>query len=216
MLGQVPRGKIDDEHPKDWRHRCPSRSCLLHPGFSIFIIFLDPPSHLDPVRSVEYLIANETLILSAMTLIYIVAALVLLVLVLALHDRLKTVQPRLMALATPLGIIWAGIVIASGLISVSGSQTVIGLHAVDPERAGTVWLAVGIMQNALGGGIELVGGVWILLVSVSAMAGKTLSRFLNYLGVILGLVGIASVVPALSDLVDVFGLGQIVWFFGSG
>ncbi len=151
-----------------------------------------------------------------MTLIYIVAALVLLVLVLALHDRLKTVQPRLMALATPLGIIWAGIVIASGLISVSGSQTVIGLHAVDPERAGTVWLAVGIMQNALGGGIELVGGVWILLVSVSAMAGKTLSRFLNYLGVILGLVGIASVVPALSDLVDVFGLGQIVWFFGSG
>lgn len=112
-------------------------------GFCIFIFFLDPPSQLDPVGSVKYLIANETLILAAMIFIYIFAALVLFILVLALHDRLKTARPRLMALATSLGIIWAGIVIASGMIFVSGSQTVIGLHAVDPERAGTVWLAVG-------------------------------------------------------------------------
>jgi hypothetical protein len=40
---------------------------------------------------------------------------------------------------------------------------------------------------------------------------------LNFLGILVGVAGIASLIPALTDtLVGIFGLGQIVWFIGLG
>lgn len=185
-------------------------------GFGVFIFFLNPPSYLEPVKSVQFLIDNEALMLSAMTIIYVFAGLVLLVLVLALHERLKAAMPMMMATATSLGVIWVGIVIASGMIFITGSQSVIGLYPTDPERAGTIWLTVGVIQDALGGGIELVGGVWILLISLVAMPGGELPKPLNYLGILLGMAGILSVVPLFVDMVAVFGLGQILWFIWAG
>ena len=185
-------------------------------GFCVFIFFLDPPSYLEPVKSVEFLIDNEALMLSAMTIIYIFAAIVLLILVLALHERLKAAMPMMMTTATAWGVIWVGIVVASGMIFITGSQTVIALYAVDPERAGTIWLAVGVIQDALGGGIELVGGIWILLISLIALRAGAFPKLLNYLGLILGVAGILSVVPLFIDLVAVFGLGQIIWFIWIG
>ena len=44
-----------------------------------------------------------------------------------------------------------------------------------------------------------------------------LSRILNYLGVVVGVAGIISIVPALGELfIYIFALGQIVWFIWLG
>lgn len=185
-------------------------------GFVIFIFFLDFPGFAEPVENVVFLIANKTLILSAMSIIYIFAGLALLVLVLALHEMLKTQAQSLMQVATAIGVIWVGVVVASGMIFTTGAESVIKLYATDPERAATLWMAVGLIQDGLGGGTELLGGVWILLISWVALRGGLLTRALNGLGLIIGIAGVLSIVPSWSIFVDIFGLSQIVWFIWIG
>ena len=82
----------------------------------------------------------------------------------------------------------------------------------DSSQAATVWLALSAVEDGLGGAIELPGGLWVLLLSWAALRAGGLPRALNYLGVVIGVAGILTVVPALEVLAAVFGLGFIVWF----
>jgi prepilin signal peptidase PulO-like enzyme (type II secretory pathway) len=61
-------------------------------------------------------------------------------------------------------------------------------------------------------GGEIIGGVWILLLSAAALRTKVFPVALNWLGVGIGIAGILSLAPALNGLAVVFGLLQIVWF----
>ena len=118
----------------------------------------------------------------------------------------------IMQTATAFGLIWAGLVIASGMIANIGHSAVIGLFSDNQDQAVSLWLAISAVQDALGGGNEIVGGLWVLLLSWAALKGSSLPKALNYLGVLVGLAGILTVVPAFTALTDVFGLSQIVWF----
>ncbi|KAA3640760.1 MAG: hypothetical protein DWP92_02420 [Armatimonadetes bacterium] len=42
------------------------------------------------------------------------------------------------------------------------------------------------------------------------------ARWVNYLGVVMGVAGLVTVVPALEEVGAVFGLGLIVWFTSVG
>ncbi len=81
----------------------------------------------------------------------------------------------------------------------------------DPSHAATVWLAISSVLEELVGGIEIVGGVWILLVTWGALLAGRLPGKLNYLGVVVGVAGVLTVVPALEVLGIGFRLGEIVW-----
>jgi hypothetical protein len=59
----------------------------------------------------------------------------LIVLSLALYDRLKTGAPAMMQVATAIGIIWAGSLIASGMVANAGIAPVVALYAKDPAQA---------------------------------------------------------------------------------
>src|SRR5919112_5017891 len=53
------------------------------------------------------------------------------------------------------------------------------------------------VPEALVGRIEVVGGIWVLLVTWGALLAGRLPRALNYLGVVVGVAGVFTVVPAL-------------------
>ncbi len=59
--------------------------------------------------------------------------------VLALHDRLKQAAPAMMQVATAIGLIWAGLLVASGMVSNAGIRPVIALYASDPAQAAMTW-----------------------------------------------------------------------------
>jgi hypothetical protein len=119
-------------------------------------------------------------------------------------------------MAAAFGLIWAGLVIASGMVHNAGLGTIVDLYRQDPAQAAMVWLAIDSVSLGLGGEVEIVGGLWILLVSWAALRAGELPRALNYLGVAIGVVGILSAVPGLQLLNGVFGLSQIVWFVWLG
>jgi hypothetical protein len=186
-------------------------------GILYFLVVLDYANVTGASQQVELFVANETSLYAMNLLIYVVFGVVLVALVLALHDRLKAGAPTTMQAATAFGLIWAGLVIASGMISNIGTTVVVDLYSTDPNQAAATWLAINPVVEGLGGGNEIVGGIWTLLVSLAALRAGLLHRALNYLGVVVGVAGILSAVPALGEVGGgVFGLTQIVWFVGLG
>lgn len=87
---------------------------------------------------------------------------------------------------------------------------VLALH--DRLRATTVWAALDAAQRWLGGGNELVGGVWVLAVSATSWRGGEFRRGVDALGMAIGTCGLLTIVPPLEPLGAVFGLGLIVWY----
>jgi len=186
-------------------------------GMAFFILAVDYSGVADPVQKVVLLAENQAMMYIMNLVIYVVFGIALVVLSLALHDRLQAGAPALMQTATVFGLIWAGVVIASGMISNIGMAVVIDLLGAEPNQAATIWTAIDAVVNGIGGGVEVLGGLWVLLVSWAAIRTAGLPRALNYLGVAVGAAGILSTVPALGEIGGmVFGLGQIVWFIWLG
>ena len=179
------------------------------------LLVVDVAGVADPVQKVAMLAENQALLTILHLISYVVWGVFMVVLSLALYDRLKAGSPAIAQTATAFGLIWAGLVIASGTLYNVGMASVIELSAQDPAQAATVWLAISAVFEGLSG-IEVVGSTWILLVSWAALRGGTLPKALNYLGVAIGVAGLLTVIPALEMMAFVFGLGQIVWFVWLG
>jgi len=185
-------------------------------GFVLWGVVLGYSSDLAPAEKLASFVENQGLWYFLNLTVYIVWGFVLVVLALALNERLKANSPALMQVATATGLIWAGLVIASGMISNLGIETVVDLNATDPAQAAFVWVAVDAVRDGIGGGNEIVGGLWVLLVSWAALQSGTFSKALNYLGLAIGVAGILSAAPPIRDLASLFGLTQIVWFIWLG
>jgi hypothetical protein len=174
----------------------------------------------DPAKQVALMVDNQAIMYILNLFGYIVFGIVLVVVVLALYERLKPGSPAMMQIATAIGLIWACIVIASGMISNIGMENVVDLYGTDPVQAATGWLAIGSVTKGLGGGTEILGGLWVLLVSWAALRSGGLPKALNYLGVLISVPAIISIVPGLGELGvsfgGIFGLGQIAWFVWLG
>ena len=172
---------------------------------------------LDPVQTAAFLVDNQTIMYIWNQIIFVVFGIFLVVLVLALYDRLKADSSAMIQTATAFGLIWAGLMFASGMVfNVGLLGTVVDLYGVDPAQSATVGLAIRSVEEGLGGGNEIVGGLWILLVSWGALRAGGLPKALNYVGVLVGLAGLITIVPALGMLGIIFGLGSIVWFIWLG
>jgi hypothetical protein len=180
-----------------------------------FLLVVDVSAVVDPVQKVALMADNQAFLTILHLITYVIWGLFLVVLALALYDRLKAGSPAMAQTATAIGLIWAGLVIASGTLYNVGLGTVVDLYSTDPAQAATVWLAIDAVFTGLSG-IEVVGGTWMLLVGWAALRGGGLPKALNYLGVVVGVAGLLTVVPALEMLTLVFGLGQIVWFIWLG
>ena len=185
-------------------------------GIGLALTLLAPILDSNPEQYVAFLVDNQALMVVWHLIIYLIAGVFMVPLALAVHERLKVGSPALMQTATAFGLIWAGTVISSGMLLVNDPSVVADLYAKDPAQATTVWLALSAVEHGLGGAIELPGGLWVLLVSWAALRSGGLPRALNYLGVVIGVAGILTVVPPLHELGTVFGLGFIAWFAWAG
>lgn len=180
-------------------------------AFVFFGVFWDFPLDTGNTQKFVFLINNQAIISVVNLTMYVIFGCFLAVLVLALHQRLKAKAPVLSQIAAVFGIIWVGLVIASGMIANIGLGAVIDLSAQNAEQAMTVWVVINTIVEGLGGGNEVVGGLWVVLLSVAALKINELPKSLNWLGLFIGFVGILTVYPA-EILTEIFGLGQIVWF----
>ena len=171
-----------------------------------FLAFVKYPSVVDPVEKVALLVRNHDSMQAMHLITYVIFGIVLAVLALALYARLRDGAPTLTQAATAVGLIWAVVLVASGMIFNAGMAAVVGLHGTSPVQAVAAWQAIEpVAQGLESSGGELLGGLWVLLVSVAALRTGGLPKVLNWLGVAIGAAGVLSVVPALRDLGYGFG-----------
>ena len=179
-------------------------------GYLLIVGTLDV---VDPVEKVVQLVDNQAFLHSLNLIAYVIWGIVMVPLVLALYERLGAGSPAIMQIATVIGLIWACIVIASGQVSNMGMDTVIDLYSKDPARAATAWMAIESVANGLSSAQgEILGGTWMLLASWAALRQRGLSKALNYVGAVVGAVGLLSAIPVIGvPGTAAFGLGKMVW-----
>ena len=186
-------------------------------GFGLLFTLLAPlATDLDPAQYVAFLVENQAIVYLWNLIIYVINGVFLVVLALALHARLQAGSPAIAQTAAIFGYIWAALVIASGMLILNDMSVITDLYAIDPDQAATTWLTLHAMEDGLGGGVELPGGIWVLLVSWAAWRTGGLPKALNVLGVIIGAAGILTLIPTLDVFEAVFGLGLLVWFAWAG
>ncbi len=182
-----------------------------------FLVVVDYPSVTDPAGKVALLASHHGSMHVMYLVTYVVFGIVLAVLALALYQRLKSGAPALMQVATAVGLLWAFVLVASGMVFIAGMAAVVAQYPSDPAQAASMWQAIEPVAQGLGGsGGEILGGLWVLLVSYAGLREAALPKALGRLGLAVGLLGILSVVPQLNEAAIAFGLLQIGWFVWLG
>jgi hypothetical protein len=194
-------------------------------GFILFFGVLDASGYDTPECYLEFIILNRDTFFVGYLVSGILFSFALIVLVQATYQRFRQAAPELMKFTAVVGFIWVCIVLASSMIFLTSLVALAKYHALAPEQALAINRAVNIVVDALGGGIELLGAVWVLAISYVGIKGKIYSPLLHYWGVLIGVSGVLTLFAGLSFLTTnpffevttaIFGLGQILWFIVLG
>ena len=170
----------------------------------------EPPDTLS--GKVAFVTDNLNALTATAIFIYHIPGIALVLLVLGLRQQVGSTDSVLANLSAVLGFIWAGLVLASGMIYVVGAHAIADLATSEASSAATSWHTITVVSDALGGGSELVGALWVLGVSAIAHRSGRLPTTLTFLGYFIAMAGILTVLPPLSVFQSVFGLAQIPWF----
>jgi len=182
-------------------------------AFIYFGAVFDYPSEGTQEERLRFLHENQLAVSIAYGSIYIFFGALLAVMVAGLHNLLRPYGPTA-TLVSLLGAVWVGLVMATGMIYVTGLKHVVALLP-DYAAAFQLWQVILMLGDSLGGGNELVGGLWVAGTSLLCARCGVLSRALNSLGGLVGFLGIATILP-VDGFTDLFGLTQIVWFVWIG
>jgi hypothetical protein len=188
-------------------------------AMGLLVTLLAPMSNteLDFGQFMAFFMDNQTIVFIWHLLMYMVNGVFLVILALALYDRLKAGSPAMAQVATVLGLIWAVMVFASGFITNYGFEVITNLYGKDPAQAATLKSVLDTVTLGLDHSDRFLGCLWVLLVSWAALQSGALPKPLNYLGMVIGIPGIISTVfPSANELAYAFGLGIIVWWIWLG
>ncbi len=187
-------------------------------GIALFVTIFSDYTEGDATvaESVDFLVSHQGTLFAWYFVMFLVFGVAIIPLARSLRERLVDVNPELADIGTVFAYIWAGLMFATGMTHNIGITAVADLNETDPASAEALWSAMSTVTDGLGGGNELVGGMWILLVSLAAWGTKRLPKGLNVLGIISASAGLITLIPGLSDVGMIFGLGSIAWFAWTG
>lgn len=184
------------------------------------VVLVITPARLGPAaenaaQRIEFMAAHQGLSFAINLVGYILFGIAMTILSLGLFERLRGEDGKnrpASQLALGFGMIWSGLVFASGMIANIGLQVLADLQAHDPESAPAVFHAYRLVVDGLGGGNEIVGGLWLLCICLAMWGRSDIPKAATLLTGMLGVVGIVTTLPPLAELSAVFGIGLILWY----
>ncbi|WP_417269658.1 hypothetical protein [Celeribacter sp.] len=190
-------------------------------GFALLVTLLAElgfgTNDIDTAAVVRFTVDNQAIMITWNTVIYIVNALALAVLVVALSRRLTTRSADWGSVSLAFGLMWTTLVLGAGMMGNVTTERVVALASSDFDAAVQTWETLHAVELGLGGGNEIAGGVWILCVSLAGLLYRALGKVVVGLGLFTGIGGLLTIFPPLGDVAGaVFGLGAIAWFIAVG
>jgi hypothetical protein len=182
-----------------------------------FVFLVDYPSITNSGDKVALLAEHHTSMYVMHVVSFELVALALIVVTLGVFQHLQEHAPATSQVACAVGLIRAGLFLASVMVFDHGMSVVVDQQPTDPQQAAATWQVIETVADALGGtGGDVLGGLWLLLISLVALRARTFPRALNWLGLTVGAAALLSAVPGLGALEVVAGLLMIVWFLWFG
>lgn len=190
-------------------------------GFLILILVLAPfgygSDNIDALAVVEFISEKPYFLIMWNSIIYILNAIAFTLLVLCVSELLQTKSPYLALISKAFGLIWATLVLGAGMIANLAVEHAYQQFSIDPIASAESWKLMHMIELGLGGGNEIAGGVWFLIVGLSLKVTNLLSSWVNYLAIIIGVSGLTTVIPLFGEFTGaLFGSGAILWFFVAG
>ena len=186
-------------------------------GIIIFLVVLKYSEITNDVDKVKILYEYKFVTFFTNILMYVLFGPIFVIFILSLKNKFCDYKSPLFDFSAIIGYIWAGCLVASGMIANAGIEPVLSLYNNDIEKASSLWKIIDIISMGVGNGNgEILGGIFTLAFSIFALKNKLLNNGINILGIIIGIIGIISLVPILNDLGGVFGITQMIWFMCVG
>ena len=183
----------------------------------IFFGLLDVPEGLNSLGRMQFYLQQEYLLVSiGWGIGYLLFGVLLAILLQALRQAMPQNQSAVAALAERFGNIWVMLMMASGMVALVGMNMTLRLLDSSTDQALALYNTSNLLTNALGGGIELVGGLWVLLLSIAGLQQQRFAKVLHILGLIVGSLGIFTLLHTVPYLKDAFGITQLIWFIWLG
>jgi hypothetical protein len=137
-------------------------------GFTVMATLLNPGNTetWGQAEKLAFVLEKKAIFQGLNLFIYVFFGVVLVVLAVALHERIKAKASALMQIATPFGLIWAGLVIASGMVASVGLEAVAKLHAQDATLAITAQTVIAAVQEGLGAVFGVGQIFWFAVIGV--------------------------------------------------
>lgn len=172
-------------------------------GMVLSFTLMFPLLDATPDQALKFLAGNQTLVYLWNLTVDWGAAITLVIMLLALYERLKSGSPALMQAAVVFGFLWAGLTIGTGNLMLHNFGVVANLLGSSAAQA-AAWTV-------------LVRALWIMFLGLAAMRTAGVPRLLARLGVFLGIMGILTLIPAIAEpMFMIFGPGMMVWAAGVG
>jgi len=154
--------------------------------------------------------ASQSPLVTIFGLLDVPVAACLLLIVLALHERLQSDSPNMIRIATGSGLVGTVLFLAVGMGRFAGISQLSALYPQDQASVATAYLAASTVVEGLNSAAVFAYGWWVLLASWAGLKTGRLPKLLSYLGLLLGLTGI---ITFLFPVPPILG---IIWFLWLG
>lgn len=186
-------------------------------GIVLNFTLLDLSAIADPVARAVFQVEHRALMSAFILTMYVGFGSLVVVAALAIHERFSSLSPQLVLVATVFALVWATLLIGSGIVFHVGLSAVADLLARDRSGAASLMQVVEIVHQGLGCTAEIPGGLWILLLGISGIRSGMFPKALAWTAIVVGASGLLSVVSALFvPAVAIYALLSIVWFVWMG
>jgi hypothetical protein len=150
--------------------------------------------------------ASKTPLVSIFGLLDVPIAVSLVLVVLALHERLQGDSPMMMRIATGAGLIGTVLFLAVGMVRFTGISELAARYSQDQAGVTTAYQAVDTVVEGLNNAAVFAFGWWVLLASWTGLTAGRLPKLFCSVGLLLGVTGIITFVFPVPPVLG------IVWF----
>lgn len=177
------------------------------------VFFVAPGLNKGAEERLAFILESGHILQAWYFVIYVIFGICLITLNVGLRRWLMPSSSAMLQLSFITGWIWAAYVFASGLISILAIQYLLSLPY---ENQKTIWYAIYSIQSGLGEGVEWVGGLWMIFLSLHILKhGRNHAPF-GFAGLVIGVCGALTMLPSLALAGAVFGVSQTFWFIALG
>lgn len=177
----------------------------------IYGALLIMPEGLAEAEKLAFVGDNAILINATYVIGYVLFACYLLLANIVMKSFIASESPLLGKITHAFGLIWVVILSATGLIAIT-STNLIAAGSLETDTALVYYHASNLLTDSLGGGIEFIGGMWVLLIGVFGWQTHSFSRGFSFFSLVKGFIGIVTLICPDTMLRVAFGLTGVVWF----